>query len=68
MTSQVSVYDIASVIVQTTQHDGFAVTKFRLVDSKNNALMEVRVFGPNENERAASIEILPSICRREGTK
>ncbi len=68
MTSYVSVYDIASVIVQTTQHDGFAVTNFRLVDSQKNVPMEVKVFGPNENESAASIKLLPSICRKKGTK
>lgn len=67
MTSQVSVYDIASITVQTTYHegyDGFAVTNFCFVDSQNNTVMEVRVFGPDESEKAASIELLPSICRR----
>lgn len=67
MTSQVSAHNIASIIVQTTQHDGFAMTNFRLFDSQKNEIMEVRVFGPNENEKAASIELLPSRCRREAS-
>ena len=58
--NSVSAYNIASIIIQTTQHDGFAVTVFRLVDSQKNEIMEVRVFGPNQNDKAASIELLPT--------
>ena len=58
--NSVSAYNIGSVIIQTTQHNDFAVTTFRLVDNQKNEVMEVRVFGPNENDKAASIELLPT--------
>ena len=58
--NSVSSYNIASIIIQTTQHNDFAVTTFRLLDSQKNEVMEVRVFGPNQNDKAASIELLPT--------